>query len=204
MFDARLRPIIERPLDAVASRLARGGVHADTLTWLALVVGLGGATFVTCGAYSWGLALFAVNRVLDGLDGAVARRTALTDRGGFLDIVCDFLIYAAFPLAFAVADPDRNALAAACLLASFNASGCTFLAFAAIAAKRGLSSSAQGQKSIYYLAGLAEGFETIVAFGLMCLWPEWFAVFAYGFAAVCFVSAVARIVSAMRTLRHLA
>lgn len=201
MFDARLRPFIDGPLDAIALRLVRSGVRADTITWVALAAGLGGAVLVAGLAFGWGLALFVVNRVLDGLDGAVARRTALTDRGGFLDIVCDFLVYAAFPLAFAFADPDRNALAAACLLASFIASGCTFLAFAAIAAKRGLSTSAQGHKSIYYLAGLAEGFETIAAFLTMCLWPAEFPVIAYGFAALCLVSAVARIVSGLQTLR---
>ena len=145
--------------------------------------------------------MFVLNRFADGLDGAVARRTVATDRGGFLDIVCDFLIYAAMPLAFAVADPGRNALAAAALLASFMASGVTFLAFAILAAKRGLETSAQGRKSIYYLAGLAEGFETIVVLLAMCAWPEWFAQLAYGFAVVCGVSAVARIGMAMRAFR---
>jgi len=37
------------------------------------------------------------NRVVDGLDGAVARATVATVRGAFLDIVLDFAFYAAFP-----------------------------------------------------------------------------------------------------------
>ena len=98
----------------------------------------------------------------------------------------DFLVYAAIPLGFAVADPAGNGLAAATLLASFMASGATFLAFAATAAKRKLTTSAQGEKSMYYLAGLAaEGFETILALMAMCIWPSYFAVIAYSFAAIC-------------------
>ena len=201
MFDARLRPLIDPPLNAIAGTLARAGISADAVTWAALAIGLTGAAAIACGAPWLGLALFAVNRLLDGVDGAVARRTALTDRGGFLDIVCDFVIYATVPLAFAIADPAPNALPAAVLLASFIASGTTFLAFAAIAAQRGLSTAAQGRKSIYYLAGLAEGFETIAAFVMMCVWPAWFPILAYAFAAICSVSATARIVAALAVLR---
>jgi phosphatidylglycerophosphate synthase len=120
---------------------------------------------------------------------------------GFIDIVCDFLVYAAIPLAFAIADPPANALAAAALLASFIASGVTFLAFATLAAKRGLTTAAQGPKSIYYLAGLAEGAETIIVFAAMMLWPAWFPALAFGFAGLCAVSAAARIVAAVHTLR---
>ena len=201
MFDARLRPLIDPPLDRLAGSLARAGISADAITWTALAIGLAGATAISAQYYLTGLSLFGMNRLLDGMDGAIARLTSPTDRGGFLDIVCDFLIYAAFPLAFAMADPLRNALPAAGLLAGFIASGATFLAFAAVAAKRGLSTSAQGKKSIYYLAGLAEGAETIVAFVLMCVWPQYFPAIAYAFASICAVSAAARIGSALQTLR---
>jgi phosphatidylglycerophosphate synthase len=201
MLDARLRPWIDPPLDALAALLARAGITAEAVTWAGCGLGLAGAAAIALGAPGLGLVLFALGRLADGLDGAVARRTGLTDRGGFLDIVCDFMVYAAVPLAFAVADPAGNALAASALLASFIASGVTFLAFAAVAAKRGLETGAQGTKSIYYLAGLAEGAETIAVFVAMMLWPQWFATLAWGFAAVCAVSAAARIAAALRALR---
>ena len=200
MFDARLRVWIDPPLNAVAANLSRTNLSANQLTLIGLVVGLGGAATIAAGAPRVGLLLFLINRLFDGLDGALARRKALTDRGGFLDIVSDFLIYATIPLAFAFSDPVSNALPIAALLASFIASGVTFLAFAAIAAGRGLSTTAQGAKSIYYLAGLAEGFETIVAFVAMCVWPDYVPVIATTFAVVCAVSAVARIFIAMRAL----
>lgn len=201
MFDAYVRPWIDPPLDAIADRLAQANVSANAVTGAGLAIGLGGAAAVASNFYLTGLALFATNRLLDGLDGAIARRTKPTDAGGFLDITADFFIYAAYPLAFACADPTGNALAAAALLASFIASGSTFLAFAAVAAKRGHTTTAQGHKSIYYLAGLAEGTETIIAFALMCLWPAHFAIIATGFACLCVVSAVARLYAGMKALR---
>ncbi len=60
-----------------------------------------------------GLFFIAASRLADGLDGELARVTAPTDRGAFLDITLDFLFYASVPLAFAWADPAANALAAA-------------------------------------------------------------------------------------------
>ncbi|MBS3996682.1 MAG: CDP-alcohol phosphatidyltransferase family protein, partial [Hydrogenophaga sp.] len=137
--------------------------------------------------------LLLLSRLLDGLDGAVARATAPTDRGGFLDITLDFVFYAAIPLAFAVADPLANALPAAVLLASFIGTGSSFLAFAIVAEKRRLQSLAFPDKSFYFLGGLTEATETIAAFVAMCLWPQWFAPIAYGFAALCALTTVLRI-----------
>jgi len=83
-----------------------------------LAVGWAAAIAIAMHAFWLGAALILVSRLLDGLDGAVARATTPTDRGGFLDITLDFLFYASIPLAFAVARPDANALAAAVLLAA--------------------------------------------------------------------------------------
>ena len=96
----------------------------------------------------------------------------LTDLGGFLDIVLDFIVYAGLVFAFAVADPERNALAAAFLLFAFMGTGSSFLAFAIMAAKRGISSELRGRKSLYYLGGLTEGTETILFLVLACLLPS--------------------------------
>ena len=140
-----------------------------------------------------GLALLLASRLMDGLDGAVARATQPTDRGGFLDITLDFVFYASIPMAFAVADPDANALAAAVLLASFIGTGSSFLAFAIVAEKRRLQSLAFPDKSFSFLGGLTEAPETLAAFVSMCLWPQWFAEIAYGFAALCVITTALRI-----------
>ena len=142
-------------------------------------------------AYFLALLLLLINRFADGLDGAVARQTNPTDRGAFLDISCDFLFYALFPLGFAFADPV-NALPAAVLITSFVGTGSSFLAYAVIAGKRGETTPSFPQKGFYYLGGLTEGFETIVLFIFMCLLPDHFPEFAYLFAAACCLTTLTR------------
>lgn len=199
MLDARLRPLIDPPLDLAGRMLARIGIGADMVTLGGFLLGMAGAVMIVLGD-GWSAALLiGLGRVADGLDGAVARATRPTDRGAFLDITLDFILYGAVPLAFALADQYRNALPAVLLLASFYANGAAFLAYSALAARRGIESSAQGRKSITYLAGLAEGFETIVVFLLMCLVPSWFPWLAIGFAMLCFASAAGRILAGWRT-----
>jgi phosphatidylglycerophosphate synthase len=202
MFDGRLRPWIDPPLNTAGRWLAGRGVSADAVTLAGFALGMAAALAVATGAFGLALMLVALNRLADGLDGAVARATAPTDRGGFLDISLDFVFYAAVPLAFAVHDPTRNALAAATLLAAFLANGAAFLAYAIIAAKRGVTTTTQGAKSIYYVAGLAEGAETIAVFIACCLWPRTFPVIAFIFAAVCLTSAGARLVLGWRAFGH--
>lgn len=200
MFDSALRRIIDAPLNAAGRVLARIGVSANAVTVFGLIAGCGAAVAIAAGHILTGLALIIVNRLADGLDGAVARATKRTELGGFLDIVFDFLFYGAIPLGFILHDPDQNAVAGALLLASFYANGAAFLTFAIMAEKRGIETSGQGLKSLYYLGGLAEGGETIMVFVLFCLVPTHFAEIALGFAAICFISATARIVFAVRTL----
>ncbi len=203
MFDAVLRPLINRPLDALGRRLGRAGVEADAITVAGAAVGLVAALMVASGVPAqWALVPLALNRLCDGLDGAVARHSVSgpTDRGGFLDIALDFVFYGAMPLAFAVADPASNALPACVLLFSFLANGTSFLAFATLAAKRGLETAAQGRKSIFYLSGIAEGTETVVFFFAFCAFPQFFPWLAGVFAAMCIVSAGARIWGGARLL----
>jgi phosphatidylglycerophosphate synthase len=199
VLDAWMRRRIDPPLERCALALARWGVGADVLTWSGFVAGAAAAAAVALGAFGWAVALFALNRLLDGLDGAVARVTGPSDRGGFLDITLDFLVYAAIPLGFAVVDPAANALAAAVLLFTFVGTAGTFLAYAVFAAKRGVSTARRGRKSLYYLGGLAEGTETALVLAAMCVFPGAFVPLAYGFAALCAVTAAVRLYSGVVT-----
>jgi phosphatidylglycerophosphate synthase len=198
MLDGLMRQLFDPLLDRVGRALARARVSPDALTLFGLVAGLGAATAIVGGYDLSALLLLGASRVLDGLDGATARALRPTDRGGFLDIVFDFLFYGAIPLAFALREPAPNALAAAVLLWSFYVNGASFLAFAAVAAKRGLTSEVRGVKSIYFTVGLAEGTETILVFALMILFPAWFPVLAYGFAGLTMVGGLARVALAWR------
>jgi len=141
--------------------------------------------------------LIALNRLLDGLDGAVARATQKTDFGGYLDIVSDFVFYVAIPLGFGLARPE-NLTWAMLLIATFTLTGVSFLAFATLAAKRGLETQAHGQKSFFFNTGLAEGAETIAFFVVMCLWPDGFMPLAIAFSGLCILTVLQRTVVARR------
>ena len=200
MFDARIRPLIDPPLNRAGGALARLGVTANALTFAGLALGLGGAVAIAQGYLGLGLVLIIANRLLDGLDGAVARATGPTALGGYFDIVADFAFYVSIPLAFGLLDP-ANTRAALVLVASFVLTGVSFLAFAVTAAERGESSEAHGKKSFFYSTGLAEGTETIAVFVLMCVLPAWFAVIAYAYAALCVLTVIQRSALAAATFR---
>ena len=200
MFDARLRPLIDPPLNAIGRTLAGVGVTANALTFTGLALGLGGAAAIALGHIGWGLALIIANRLLDGLDGAVARVRGPSDLGGYFDILADFSFYVSIPLGFGILAP-ANTLPALVLVASFVLTGVSFLAFAVIAAKRGAQTAAHGRKSFFYSTGLAEGAETIVVFIAMCLAPAWFSAIAYAYAALCVLTAVQRSAMAAAAFR---
>lgn len=195
MFDARLRPLVDLTVGAAGRGLARRGVGANQVTFAGMAVGLAAAIAVAGGEYGAGLALILLNRLLDGLDGAVARATRLTDFGGYLDIVSDFVFYVAVPVGFALTSP-ANHLPSLVLVASFTLTGISFLAFAALAAKGGLETQAHGRKSFFYDTGLAEGAETIAVFVAMTLFPAHFGVIATTYAALCFLTVVQRTLAA--------
>ena len=195
MFDRALNDRLQRPLQALARWLAGRGVRADHLTWAGFAVGLLAVPLIASGHPRWALLAMALNRLADGLDGTLARLTAPTDRGAFLDITLDFLFYASIPLAFALANPAANGLAAAVLLFAFMGTASSFLAFAVLAARRGLTSTAYPRKGFYYLGGLTEATETLAVFTLMCLVPAWFVPLALGFAALCALTTVTRVVA---------
>lgn len=195
MLDRVLNDRLQRPLQALARWLAGQGMRADHLTWAGFAVGLLAVPLIASGHPRWALLAMALNRLADGLDGTLARLTAPTDRGAFLDITLDFLFYASIPLAFALANPAANGLAAAVLLFAFMGTASSFLAFAVLAARRGLTSTAYPRKGFYYLGGLTEATETLAVFTLMCLVPTWFVPLALGFATLCALTTVTRVVA---------
>jgi phosphatidylglycerophosphate synthase len=202
MLDGLLRGVIDAPLSRGGRWLADRGASPDGVTVAGLVFGLAAAGLIWAG---WSglivLALLFASRLADGLDGAVARARGKTDFGGYLDIVCDFVFYGAVPLAFVLRDPSANAAAGAFLLFSFYVNAATFLGYAILAEKRGLTTRARGEKSLYFTAGLMEGTETILCFLVLAIWPGLFVPVAWVFGALCLVTAAARLALAARTFR---
>lgn len=195
MLDSRLRPLIDPPLNAIGKGLARAGITANQVTIAGAVLGIGAGVAIGYRYYLLGLALVLLSRVSDGLDGAVARATKQSDFGGYLDIVSDFAFYVAVPLGFGFA-ASANLPFAMILIASFTLTGISFLAYAVMAAKAGRETDAHGKKSFFYNTGLAEGTETITAFVLMCLLPQYFAVIAGIYSAMCVITVIQRTIAA--------
>ncbi len=203
MLDTRLIPLTRPPLRWLARQLDRRGITADQVTLTGFVIGLLCIPLLAMEWYLAALVVIVLNRLCDGLDGALARIQGLSDSGGFLDIVLDFIFYNAVPFGFLLANPDQNALWAALLMLSFVGTGTTFLAFAIMANKYQLDSPDYPQKSLYYMGGLAEGTETIIALLLFCLFPQYFPWLAGIFALMCWITTVARIRAGFTTLKEL-
>ncbi len=201
MLDRHITPLIRPAVEAIARALVQRGIRADHVTLAAFGIGIVAMLCIVSRAYFLGAVLILVSRLCDALDGAVARQTETTDAGGFLDIALDFLFYAGIVLAFAIASPKVNALPAAVLLMTFVGTTSSFLAFAALAAKRGIVSIEYPDKSFYFLGGLAEATETLLFFIAFCLCPRWFQPLAYAFAVLCAITTFTRVVGGYQTLR---
>ena len=195
MLDRAARRRLDPLLDALAERCVAHGISANTVTLIGFGIGLLAMLFIALGHDVIGLVLLLLNRMADGVDGAVARRTQPTTRGGYLDIVLDFILYSGVPFVFAVGHPE-HALAAAFLIFSFVGTGTSFLAFAIF--KR---DAPRGGKAFHYLGGLTEGTETIAFFVLVLLFPSTFAVAAGIFGVLCWVTTLGRIGAALNALR---
>lgn len=202
MFDSRLRPLIDPPLNRLGKLIAARGISANGVTLIGLGLGLLAALIITLGAPLVALIPLLLSRIADGLDGAVARATQKTDFGGYLDIACDFLFYGVIPLAFVLMDPATNGAAGAFLLTAFYFNGTSFLGFAILAEKHKMSTDAQGQKSLYYSNGLLEGAETIAFFVLLCLLPAYFTTLSWVFGTACFATGFLRIWGARHLFTH--
>lgn len=118
MLDRHLHPRIKPLLHQCVRVLDKPGITPDGLTLVGFAIGVLALPFLALGWYLAALVAILLNRLLDGLDGALARRRGLTDAGGFLDISLDFLFYALVPFGFILAAPEQNArrrLAAVCV-----------------------------------------------------------------------------------------
>lgn len=196
MLDGSVRKLIDPALMSIAKRLVAFNVTANQVTVVSFFIGMFAALLIAYHYFWVGLLLLLVSRLGDGLDGSIAKLTNPTDYGGFLDIVLDFAFYGAIPLGFIFADLMQNGLAGAVVIFSFYVNGASFLTYATMAQKRGIKTKMRGKKSIFYTTGLAEATETIAFFVASCVFPTWFPVFAWVFAAIVFYTAFSRIMLA--------
>lgn len=204
VFDRYLHPRVKPLLNRIAAMIDRPEVTPDRISLAGFLIGALALPFLAMQWYPAALLVIVINRLFDGLDGALARRRNLSDAGGFLDIALDFLFYALVPFGFVLASPALNAVAGAWLLFAFIGTGSSFLAFAAVADKYKLENLDYPHKSFYYLGGLTEGAETILVFVLFCLFPAYFPLLAWFFGALCWFTTLTRVWGGYHTLRRVA
>ncbi len=199
--------VLREPKESLLSPLVQGPlrrIHPTTVTVLAAVVGLAAAVAVWQGAYLPALALWAVNRVLDGLDGTLARITnQQSDLGAYLDIVLDHVVYTAIPLGLALAAGTSEAfLALSLLLASFYINGASWMYLAALIEKRQAGAVAQSELTTVTMpGGLVEGAETVFFYSLFLLFPGALVPLFGLMAALVLITAGQRVPWAIRHLR---
>lgn len=198
MLDRYARRLYAPALQRAVEPLAGAGVGAGTVTAVALAVGIGGCVAVAVGAWTPALVLWLVNRGLDGLDGALARRRAPSDLGGLLDLLADFVVYGAFVVALAVAEPGAR-LGCGALLASYLLNVVALLGFGALMRERDLGPG--DERSLPFTTGFVEGAETIVAYAAICLLPHHAALIAWVFTGAVLVTVAQRLAVAVSVLR---
>ncbi|WP_063656700.1 CDP-alcohol phosphatidyltransferase family protein [Aliivibrio fischeri] len=201
MLDSFSIKVIRWPLAQSAKLINKLGITANQTTLFGFVLGCLAFPALIAEQYLLALVFIVLNRICDGLDGALARIQGITDAGGFLDISLDFLFYSLIPFGFVLANPDQNAIAGAFLIFSFVGTGSSFLAFAIMASKQGIDNPVYKHKSLYYMSGLTEGTETIACFIAFCLFPTHFSIIAYVFGAACWFTTFTRIYSGFHTLK---
>lgn len=202
MFDDLLRRLKDRLLTPVAARLGRR-VHPNVLSAVAFAFGVAVAALAARGAYRLALACWAANRLLDGLDGTVARVSGLqSDFGGYLDIMLDFVVYAVVPLGLVHGARDAHAERAALwLLASFFVNAASWMYLAAILERRALGARARGElTTITMPPGIVAGTETVVLYALFLLLPTHLAALFTVMAGLVALNVVQRLAWAARHL----
>lgn len=200
MLDEELRRGAKPFYQPLAEALVRTGATGNLLTGMGLGIGVLCLIAIAIGYNVLGLILWLLNRLLDGLDGEVARlRGETSELGTFLDITADFFMYGGFLVALAVQHPDSR-LALTVLFFAYYLNGTVFLALSGILERLGRERLTE--RGLHFRRSLTEGFETILAGALFLALPNYASLIAWTFAAMVFVSAAQRLHDGWRVLKQ--
>ena len=201
MFDRQIQNFTQKPLQYIA-KLFLKFISPNQMTLIGFGFGILMCISIVIDQYLIGILFLFLNRLSDGLDGAMARLTAPTPLGGYLDIVLDFLVYGGFVLSFGLTEQNYTFISMV-LLFCYIGTGTTFLAKAAILPS--LTHQNQNNdipKSFHYAVGLVEGSETI-AFMILCLlFPNLFVYLSSIFIVLCLITIVFRIIVCYKELNY--
>lgn len=192
----RVAGVFSQIINSLAKKMIKIGISANFVTITGFIIGIFAVNFLSLERYGYALLCILINRLFDALDGAIARNTKVTDFGVFLDATLDYIFYAGVIFGFALANPFENAVAASFLLFAFASSACAMLAYAVIAYKNNSSQKLELERSPFYLGGLAQGFETLIALVVLCVIPGWFLQIAIALGTLCLIKAFSIMVTA--------
>lgn len=199
MFDRQIQKYTQKPLQYIA-KLFLKFISPNHMTLIGFCFGVLMCLSIIIDQYLIAIIFLFLNRLSDGLDGAMARLQTPTPLGGYLDIVLDFLIYSGFVLSFGITE-QNNTLLSMILLFCYIGTGSTFLAKAAILPSlTNQSLNEEIPKSFHYAVGLVEGTETIVFMVLCLLFPNLFIYFSFIFIILCLITIVFRIIVCYKEL----
>jgi phosphatidylglycerophosphate synthase len=172
MFDSNLRKVKDRIL-VLFSKTPIFKWKPNSITTISFIFGLLSLYFLYFNNLRMAFLLFLLNRIVDGLDGLVARETnRQTDFGGYYDIMTDFFIYSLIPLVIAWRlDDPMIWILTAILLAVFYINGASWMYLAGLLEKEIYKSGEKGPTSLSMPRGVIEGTETIIFYSLMILLP---------------------------------
>jgi phosphatidylserine synthase len=170
MFDERLRGVKETVFYPMAQPLQ--AIPPWLFSVMGLMTGVAAAIAVWQQAYLLGLLLWLLNRIFDGLDGAVARASGTqSDFGGYLDIIIDFVVYALIPVGLALGQMSTAVIVALLfLLCTYYVNGASWMYLAAILEKRSHVKTDR-LTSVTMPTGLVGGAETIVFYAAFIIFP---------------------------------
>ncbi len=177
------------------TKLGKIGIKAHWISWIGFGIGVFAVNFLALEMYGWALIAILLNRICDGLDGAIARSTQITNFGVFLDASLDYIFYGGVIWGFALAN-NYNASSACFLMFGFTAAACAMLSYSVIAYKMNSQQSLNLDNSPFYLGGVAQGSETLVVLILLCLFPKAFVPLAVIFGILSLIKAFSVIVAA--------
>lgn len=207
MLDSALRPTKETILRPLCNAIP-STITPTHLTLAGFFVGLSSCYFTATSDHkslvgtAIPLTLWLLNRLLDSLDGSLARaRGTSMEAGGFLDLLCDFIIYSLIPAAVMYGEEIyRGAVdwkSIVFLEISFHINNFVLFYVAAVEAK--VNTSHKNKKkpeltSLVMTPALVEGVESGVLFTLMLAFPRYIGSIAWIMGVAVSIGIVQRLV----------
>ena len=175
MIDKYLRPVKEKLMLPAAQILSKY-ITPNQITLIAFAFGLLSCVLIILNNFYLALVFWLLNRIIDGLDGTVARVSKKqTNWGAYLDIMLDFIIYTLLPISLTIVSNKGIYiyLSLSVMLGTFYINTASWMYLSAVLEKRTGNSSVKELTTISMPTGLVEGTETIILFTLFFLFPDY-------------------------------